>query len=128
METSRCTGHCCESFSLPFSPIEMGYMRRLIAAGKTMVRRWGVKSNNLEMVLDMVIFQRMDYCMAGNRKKSLTPQYHYTCKHYDAANKKCTVYESRPSMCRQFGNNCAYRGCTRTCTVEKLDKAVDKAA
>jgi Fe-S-cluster containining protein len=47
-------------------------------------------------------------------KDSETRKHHvYTCKHYDPK-KKCTIYEYRPQMCRDYpyGNDCNYAACT----------------
>lgn len=38
----------------------------------------------------------------------------FSCKHHDPVTKLCTIYEIRPSMCRNYPNNkkCPHNGCT----------------
>lgn len=56
--------------------------------------------------------------MAGDH----VPSHYYTCRHFDEASGRCSAYESRPAMCRQYpyGKGCSYVGCTMrgNCGVE----------
>lgn len=36
----------------------------------------------------------------------------FTCKHFDKEKRVCGNYESRPPMCRHFGSECHYKGCS----------------
>ncbi len=97
IETSRCTGHCCEYFTLS-SPIEH-------------IRSWvdhPDSTPNLRKeywnVADMVI-QLPD-------EDDGTPRF--TCRHFDTETRNCTNYENRPKLCREHGVNtaCAQPSCT----------------
>ena len=134
---SRCTGGCCKNFILPFDPMMVeNYKRRITAGQKEIIYDqgryngyFGVISNNLSQVLDMIIYKRTDwynpqYARGSKKDKqsrygSMRNKYNrnhvYTCKHFDGKN--CTIYLERPNICRQHGNNnsCTYRGCTNKC-------------
>jgi Fe-S-cluster containining protein len=36
----------------------------------------------------------------------------YTCRHFDIVNRICTIYETRPNMCRNFGRGCKHASCS----------------
>lgn len=136
---SRCMGHCCENFSLPFSPMSIENLKRRIQKGVKHVLydsgryagRYYVKENQLSMIFDMVIFKQESHqpcqktrgdSLLGEKSRH---RYHYTCKHYDRVNRVCTVYEDRPPMCRSYGEgSCNYPGCTKKSEiVPKIEKA-----
>lgn len=134
-EISRCTGHCCEDFTLPVSPMQMAWWKKLIGLGKppyymrtVKYRRWAEGSNGgykthywveeIQKIADMVIFIRSDKtCKNNPGKKADHVLYHYTCKYFDPKTRNCTNYENRPAMCSTFPTSdvCKYRGCTRVC-------------
>lgn len=47
----------------------------------------------------------------------------FTCKHFDTTARICTNYENRPTLCKSFGDECAYKGCG---FVEKLKKVEEE--
>ena len=131
---SRCSGQCCKKFCLPFSPMQAEHFKRQLAIGKDVVTfegeygvaRYGVDGQDIDTIVDMIQFIRMDYQSSQDghargqsakrtRRKRYERIYHYTCKHFDGKN--CTIYEARPQMCRDFpnGTTCTYRGCTLEC-------------
>jgi len=137
-EVARCTGHCCEDFTLPISPMQLKWWAKLISLSKKpaymkyYTRRspgavqslnCGMKSHfnieELKKIAEMVIFLRFDKHdnAAQNAKGKMNTVYHYTCKHFDRATGNCTNYENRPDMCRMYPNSgtCRYKGCTRVC-------------
>lgn len=90
---SRCTGHCCRRFFLPYSPEKIEERRDTIQDG--------------HFIADMVIHLESDD--EGN--------HYFTCRHLveaDDGTASCGAYEDRPAMCRQYpyGNACTYAGCT----------------
>lgn len=117
-DCSRCTGHCCKDFTLPISPMELKHEAE--KHRRTGRSRW----SEIEKVAAMVIFKFQDWTVSGvhrglrkargSKRHGDLPQYHYTCKHFDAASGNCGDYENRPAMCRDYpyGRSCAYRGCT----------------
>lgn len=96
---SRCTGHCCESFWLPLSPMELKHQRKRALLGKC---RWN--KEDLMKISEMVIFQRPHE----------TSGYRYTCKYWDPNTGNCNNYQNRPTMCKDYpyGNPCKIKGCT----------------
>ena len=124
VETARCSGDCCRSFTLPVSPMELAFGLKKIARGiKT---GW----TDFEQIANMVIFLRNGTSEHGDR------QWHYTCKNLDRATGNCTVYETRPKMCKDYpyratllkkdgdGACATYRGCTMRgyCVEPKMEK------
>ena len=116
-ETARCTGHCCKSFWLPVSPMELQHeLKKFQLTGRS---RW----SDIEKIAPMVILQRTSRQCGHNSPKSNKVEYYYTCKHFDAASGNCMNYEDRPAMCRDYpyGRQCSYKACTRReeCQVDK---------
>lgn len=100
----RCAGDCCRRFSLPFSPREL--------------RRRADKLVDGEQVRDMVIYlgrQRPGKMhIDWPEKHAKDKRHYYTCKNLSADGTSCTIYETRPQVCRSFpnGTQCPYKGCT----------------
>jgi len=103
-EESRCTGHCCRDFSLPFSPGEL--RRRVIFEGLL----------DGEQIADMVIYLGWRACVF---KKD---GHRYTCRHL-INGRDCGIYETRPVMCRDYpyGGRCKYEGCTRSLAIQSVE-------
>lgn len=110
---SRCIGHCCDSFWLPLSPMEIGYQQKRAFLGKS---RWN--QSDMLKIADMVIFQR-PHEVKGFR---------YTCKFWDKASGNCTNYENRPTMCKDYpyGTACKYKGCTMVENKEEMEMKEEK--
>lgn len=87
---SRCSGHCCSAFRLPFAPDELRERAAGIADGA--------------FIADMVI-------PLGPPADDLGG-YRYSCRHLVGGD--CAVYDARPRMCRDYpyGRRCVERGCT----------------
>lgn len=115
----RCTGKCCEMFHLPHSPLRIKAHARAITnkSGTAYVYENGKRTrvNQLqdgEMITSMVEF--IESMPKDADKPDGDMIYWYSCKNWDAKSGDCTVYETRPRMCRQYpyGKACAYDGCT----------------
>lgn len=139
--SSRCVGHCCKDFTLPFSPIQVErwkkrlakgakpesvatyeetrnpYDFRLKKRGEYSFKYYDLERNDIPYILDMLIFLRtdtQDNATGDGYRGHLyrSRMYHYTCKHFDG--KDCTAYEKRPSVCQRHGTNdqrCRYAKC-----------------
>ncbi len=124
-ETERCTGHCCEDFTLPIPPMQVDFENKKLAMGKR--PRFGIEGDWAK-VGAMLIFKRLDKQQPAGwkvpRGEKTSYAFHYTCKHYDREKRECSVYEERPQMCRDYPNvePCKYKKCTRV--VEKRDELV----
>lgn len=120
---SRCTGHCCKRFYLPLSPADLELAceaQRQKDAGDT-VELWrdfkGDQHGVVGMDGEIVQIAGMVELVDTIQKSAITDsrEHFYTCKNFDGQN--CTIYESRPPMCRNYpGYNgeghCNYPGCT----------------
>lgn len=105
-EISRCTGHCCEKFTLPYSPAEL----RLIHNGKGVAELISGKVNFDWKDLQQIVL------MVKSISKEWTPSMPnlYSCRNFDAATRNCLIYDRRPRMCRNFpyGRKCPHKDCT----------------
>lgn len=122
----RCTGDCCENFTLPVSPeeLEANYHRWVIDGQPLGMNRAAPKTwfQDIHLIYPMVTY--LGYTDITPPKVNLTdeqilgnpePKFHrYTCKHFDPKTRNCTIYEIRPVMCRSYphGCGCNYAGCT----------------
>lgn len=109
VQTERCTGHCCEQFHLPFSIAEL--------------RKRHLKPRDRQIPGMLVLLYRSWSLPSG---EAVTPESHphmvprdggapyiYTCKNFKEGS--CSVYETRPDMCRNYPDDepCRYKDCTR---------------
>jgi Fe-S-cluster containining protein len=111
---SECAGYCCAVFTFTSTPAQI---RERIAEKKC--------SRDDPMLADMLIPLSFEDAQARAAEFHLpsspaiaevarwtedTPLY--TCKHWDETTRLCTIYESRPMMCRDFpyGRECGH-GC-----------------
>jgi len=78
-EISRCTGHCCRDFTLPFSPMELSFMRKQISKGRTRIIKEGgrphktivsydVNNNKISQIANMVIFRRAFFPLSSSKE------------------------------------------------------------
>jgi Fe-S-cluster containining protein len=112
----RCTGQCCKSFFLPFSPIELRRLYKAALAAEpgdvqvwyredgTEMRTWYDRNEVLKigsMVVHLGFFtdRTADKHPTGD---VMTDGHYYTCKHFEAATGNCLNYENRPLMCSDF--------------------------
>lgn len=109
----RCNGNCCRSFTVRYSPVEIGRER---ARGVV---------DDIVFIADMLVYQGWGQSnMVGDEVGVRTdgdPCHWYTCKHFDDPAGKCTVYSDRPRMCRSYPYReaCTYTGCSYEKTARK---------
>lgn len=144
MTANRCTGHCCRSFCLPLSPKELreAYERwRASLDGHPIYKNEEPKDkriyNDIWLVAPMAkhigikqTFQQVnppDHELTEGKK---LPGHWYRCKHFDDKTKKCSIYEIRPRMCRDYpyGESCNYAGCTWKKVKAKKETRAGRAA
>lgn len=126
VETSRCVGHCCKAFFLPYSKEEM--------ERKT---KEGCFSPSDSQVAGMIIPLGNFTQLSPELQAMFPPGEHdessnfYTCKNHDIVTGNCRVYETRPAMCKDYpyGHSCKYIGCKRTTEVDRarMDQLLTKA-
>lgn len=100
----RCTGHCCQAFTLPYSPAEL----RVMLTDQAGVERCEDHDTVARMVIPI---QQPDY--GETKGPSGRALYWYTCRHLQN-NGDCAIYLERPRMCRDYpyGERCPVPGCT----------------
>lgn len=93
----RCTGHCCRGFSLE-------HPHRVV---KEEYERWKRNPSSATLIPDIGTIAPMLVPLGVFRGQEL-----FTCRHLSKAG-NCTIYESRPKMCRDFPgpDPCKYRNC-----------------
>lgn len=112
---ARCTGHCCEHFTMPQSPERLWEM----------YEEWHKQQrgdrllpydNDIHMIAPMVIHlgEVTHDPIDGQPYLGGKVKHNYTCKHFDKTTRNCGIYEHRPKMCRDYpdGYTCRYEGCT----------------
>ena len=147
VDTSRCTGHCCEDVGLYVGPEELKTQYyRWIESGHyhgrdyrspnasaedpyandlCVQRDYARLTECIHLLYPMLVFTHED---REHPDRPGAPQdrrvYHYRCKHFDQEKRACSIYEIRPFMCRQFGTDgCGYKGCTwKSATDKRMDE------
>lgn len=110
-EPQRCTGHCCELFTLPYDPSDVKRMAFDAWRRGFGTSAYGTRVRGALVLSDMLIPRGF-----GNLPQHTPAQatWLYTCRHYDKEAGLCGIYERRPSMCRcyPYGRTCEFEGCT----------------
>lgn len=122
----RCTGHCCEMFSLPLSPDELwGSYHQWKSGGVSLAKNDHSVARlftDIHIIAPMVVY--LGYSDKGAPRVNPSDEelqgkpkqkYHwYRCKHLDSKTRDCTIYEFRPAMCRNYpyASLCQYAQCT----------------
>lgn len=123
----RCTGHCCENFTVIHSPgsLKDAYLTWLdLSQSLPEERKYKDVPRDNRYFLDHEMF--LIYPMLVYKSSSMVhpdrphieqpqPQYHYSCKHFDPVARVCTIYDIRPNICRLYGDSsdgCGYKECT----------------
>jgi Fe-S-cluster containining protein len=130
---TRCTGHCCADFTLPYSPEELksrylAWRRHGVAELQmsTTTETRGVSiPEDIHLIYPMLIplgqFHNSKDAYVNPPDPGIErsysdhhPPHHYTCKHFDPKSGNCGIYDIRPAMCRNYpyGSSCNYSGCT----------------
>lgn len=109
----RCTGNCCEEFTISLGPTVEVILDRLrnenridgayIADMLVPLRALTVgarKVSSVDLVTEEDVRDAPGGCWG----------WAFTCRHFDTTNRVCTAYEDRPQMCRDFpyGKKCPY--------------------
>ncbi len=98
---SRCTGACCKRFPLTATYAEVQAAAEVVKAGGR------DRYQDTVFIADMLI----------PLKPAPDGKEFFTCRHHDAASGNCTVYEQRPTLCREHpfygvvNGHCSTAGC-----------------
>ncbi len=122
----RCTGHCCRTLQICWSPgqLKEAYLAKLADDfGFTYEGVWTFEIADILTMYPMLT--NVGRAKAGDVVEGRVIQhdcYLYTCLHHMPCG-DCAIYQQRPGMCSGFpyGDTCPYPGCTFTpdgCTQE----------
>jgi len=105
-EISRCTGHCCEKFTLPYTPSELRKIYEGRGKGEIGGATVDIDWKEAQQIILMVKSIMNDYTPKNPRL--------YTCRNFDVTTRNCKIYDHRPRMCRNFpyGKKCPNKECT----------------
>jgi Fe-S-cluster containining protein len=91
----RCRGHCCRGFSLehPHEVVKAEFAK--------------AEAGQESLIPDVLTIAPMLVPLGSFRGQEL-----FSCRHLSSEG-NCTIYETRPRMCREFPgpNPCPYRNC-----------------
>lgn len=109
LKADRCTGHCCKEFQLPWDPASL-------AAALLKHRAGTEKIQDMEQIAAMVIYHGPVASHHAVHDLKGQKFHNWTCRHFDKSKRLCTIYPTRPNMCRKHGTDypCATQGCTMT--------------
>ena len=121
----RCTGHCCTSFSIPYSPEELQRAlersREPVSPDLQAVLDMALGPEppipeDIETLVDMLVYLGEHPAVAFFPHEDAdtgTVYHYYACRHLQP-NGDCGAYESRPSMCVRYpyGRQCKRLLCT----------------
>jgi Fe-S-cluster containining protein len=118
---NRCTGACCKEFYLPRGPAQfaaeaLGFFL-LAEFGNPRDRQPNADhAEELSKIAQLAVPTREigkgDTMPSGKAYAHEDRVQLYTCRWFDGTN--CTVYETRPSMCRRYpyGSKCEHDTCS----------------
>ena len=115
---SRCTGHCCQTFTLPLGPDElMDIYRRWADPMRKDGQGFPDRTlSDIHLIAPMVTYLGFFLEPPVKVVNTVVPHaaHYYSCKHFNREKKICTIYEDRPGMCRDYpyGRKCNYAECT----------------
>lgn len=101
MKSQRCTGQCCRDFILwsGDQKIPVSWLEEWLKDPEL--------SGEQRQVFEMVV--PLEECEDEDGHVYTT----FTCKNFDSEYGDCTIYETRPEMCRRYPREaCNYDGCT----------------
>lgn len=113
MSGGRCTGHCCESFSIGMSPLELARAAHLERHVPGTSKHGSEILLIAEMLVPIGIFE--DNPGRESLGKATGSSWFFTCSNLTHAG-DCGIYATRPKMCSDFprydhGGACRYTGC-----------------
>jgi len=126
-EIQRCTGSCCVAFMLPEGPEFYKKDYEVYLEWVKDKAKSRPSTTEIEIISPMLIYHGLGWWYYTtdtflSEKEEPTwkedgcdpPTHHYTCKHFDVETRDCTIYESRPNMCRLYPYDgvCKLKGCT----------------
>lgn len=107
-----CDGRCCAVFTFPSSPLQLHQARKRYWSGE----------KDAETLRDMLVPLSVPEARGRGERFNLgggsvdeiaeAGLNFYTCAHWDEETRRCTNYENRPVMCRDYpyAQNCVHCG------------------
>lgn len=121
--SSSCDGRCCAVFCLPHT---IRQLRQKAAAGALEDGAFIAA-----MVIPLTPNQARERAAEFGTKLEARWEHrghHFACRHWDEETRLCTVYEQRPTMCRDFpyGRGCHNEGCSFEVPETELSRVYTK--
>ena len=104
---TTCGGYCCERF----------HFRNNDSPADLKAQAARSRDPETKQIAEMVIY--LDYSTRDIEGGEGHPTHWYTCKNFDPVTRLCKIYETRPSMCRNY-NSKPWQSCGLSCC--KLSK------
>jgi Fe-S-cluster containining protein len=97
-DCSKCPGYCCSHPRIAVSDFDIARLAKHFDLSVTQARERFTYTYKSEGVEEQVLRHRKDYI------------YKSMCRFFDTKERRCTVYEARPNVCRKYpyGNTCGY--------------------
>jgi Fe-S-cluster containining protein len=108
--SDRCTGHCCRSFSIPYSIREL---TRAAEFGRRQTQEYRPERFWYDDRWQKQTYMPEDAAYVADMLIQLPEKDRFTCRHL-LQNGNCGNYAHRPGMCSRYpyGVPCTFNGCT----------------
>jgi uncharacterized protein len=99
-DCSKCPGYCCSHPRIAVSEHDIARLARHFGLSLTTARRRFTYRYRTKEADEQLLRHQRDHI------------YKTVCRFFDTEERRCTVYEARPNVCRRYpyGNVCGYYG------------------
>jgi hypothetical protein len=97
-DCSQCPGYCCSYERIPISDFDIARLARHFGISPAQARLRFTYRHEHDGVREQVLRHHKDHI------------YKSVCRFFDREQRRCTVYEARPNVCRRYpsGPRCGY--------------------
>jgi uncharacterized protein len=97
-DCSKCPGYCCSYDRIPISEFDIARLGKHFGISADLALKRFTYSQRREGVTEQVLRRHRDHV------------YKSVCRFFDREQRRCTVYEARPNVCRRYpsGARCGY--------------------
>lgn len=97
-DCSKCPGYCCSHPRIEVTDNDIARIARHLGVTPATARRRYTYRYRTKEADEQILRRRRDHV------------YGSTCRFFDTDQRRCTIYEARPYVCRKYpyGNRCGY--------------------